>query len=95
MRLLANTANHYQLLKLSRAFKHSTHILATTPAPVRISCGVSFWQTLQNRSARGKAAGCDEFPIHESIVWPPMVDIVLLVGARVKSERYHAAVLAR
>ena len=44
---------------------------------------------IENRSARGKAAGCDEFPGHESIVWPPMVDIVLLVGARVKSERYH------
>jgi len=33
--------------KLSRAFKHSTQSLATTPAPVRTSCGVSFWQMLQ------------------------------------------------
>jgi hypothetical protein len=76
--MLANTGSPNQLLKLSRAFKHSTHILATTPAPVRISCGVSFWQTLQNRSVRAKAAGCEEYPGHESIVWPPMVDIVLL-----------------
>jgi threonine synthase len=29
-------------VKLSRAFKHSTQSLATTPAPVRTSCGVSF-----------------------------------------------------
>jgi hypothetical protein len=76
--VLANTASLNQLLQLSRAFKHSTHILTTTPAPVRISCGVSFWQTLQKRSVRGKAAGCDEHPGHESIVWPPMVDIMLL-----------------
>src|ERR1035437_3685035 len=76
--VLANTARLNQLLQLSRAFKHSTHILTTTPAPVRISCGVSFWQTLQKRSVRGKAAGCDEHPGHESIVWPPMVDIMLL-----------------
>src|ERR1019366_10677271 len=76
--VLANTASLNQLLKLSRAFKHSTHILATTPAPVRSSCGVSFWQTLQKRSVRGKATGCDEYPGHESIVWPPMVDIMLL-----------------
>jgi hypothetical protein len=91
--VLASTASLNQLLKLSRAFKHSTHILATTPAPVRISCGVSFWQTLQKRSVRGKATGCDEYPGHESIVWPPMVDIMLL-GCPLCSPSGTAAVLA-
>jgi hypothetical protein len=77
-------------LKLRIAFKHSTHILATSPDPVRISCCVSFWQTLQKRVACGRGAAFDEYPGHESIIWSPIEGIMLLVVELAQTVQYCA-----
>jgi hypothetical protein len=41
---------------------HFMQIFAVRPAPDRISCGVSFRQTLQNRSVRGSGSPFDAYP---------------------------------
>jgi len=42
--------------------KHFMQILAVRPAPDRISCGVSFRQTLQKRSVRGSGSALSARP---------------------------------